>query len=234
LVAAVVALAGVVASAGAEDRSPLDLEGVLGPRLLAGAPSPASSLALVWMDPAGVALGVEGMARDEARSLLGKMGVPVSWRRGKAGEVSRTGEVRVILLDRAAQRGSGVPILGATPERFEAAPLVWIHVPNVRGALGLSPERPAVVSDFTSLRVLGIALGRVVAHELVHALAPSVSHGTGLMSMALTRRQLTAPTLAFDPEVGVAVRAALRGEPPLPPAGTGVVASAAAGAELER
>jgi hypothetical protein len=185
------------------------------------------------MDPAGVALGVEGLARDEARTLLGRMGVSVAWRRGKAGEACRAGEVRVILLDRAAQRGSGVPILGATPEHFEAAPLVWIHLPNVRGALGLSPEGPAVATDFGSLRILGIALGRVVAHELVHALAPSVSHGTGLMSMALTRRQLTAPTLSFDPEVGVAVRAALRGEPPLP-AGRGVVASAAAGAELER
>ncbi len=233
-VAAVVTLAWVVASAAAEDRSPLDLEGVLAPRFPPSAPAPASALALVWMDPAGVAVGVESPARDEARALLRGMGVSVSWRRGEAGELTRTGEVRVILLDRAAYRAPGVPVLGATPERFEAAPLVWIHVPSVRAVLGLRPAGSPVIADFASTRALAIALGRVVAHEVVHALAPSLSHGTGLMSASLTRRQLTAPTLPFDPRVGLAVRAALRGEPSLPPAGTGVIASAAAEKEIDR
>ncbi len=73
-----------------------------------------------------------------------------------------------------------------------------------------------------------------MAHELVHALAPSVPHGTGLMSAKLTRRQLNASTLPIDPEVGLAVRAALRGEPSLPPADTDVLAAATASRELER
>jgi hypothetical protein len=230
----VLALGGFVASGAAEDGSPLDLEGVFGPRRVARAPAPASSLGLVWVDPAGVGVGVEGLARDEARTLLRRMGVPVSWRRGKAGDPSRPGEVSVILLDRAVQRASGVPVLGATLERFGVQPLVWIHVPNVRAVLGLSPDGPAAATDLASSRALAIALGRVVAHELVHALVPSLSHGTGLMSATLTLRQLTASTLAFDPQVGLAVRAALRGEAPLPPAGAGTLASAAAEQELER
>jgi hypothetical protein len=77
-------------------------------------------------------------------------------------------------------------------------------------------------------RALAIALGRVVAHEVVHALAPSVPHGTGLMSALLTCRQLTAPSIPFETEVGLAVQAALRGDPLGPSPDTGVLASATA------
>ena len=183
------------------------------------------------MDPARVATGVEALARDEARSLLRKMGLSVSWRRGDAAEIARPGEVRVILLDRGAERAPGTPILGATPAHFEGPPFVWVHVPNVRAVMGLRPDRSVAAVEPASARALAIALGRVAAHELVHALAPSVPHGTGLMSAKLTRRQLTAATLPVDPEVGLAVRAALRGEPSLPPAETGVLAAATAGRE---
>jgi len=51
------------------------------------------------------------------------------------------------------------------------------------------------------------------------------------MSARLTRRQLTAAALPIDPEVGLAVRAALRGEPSLSAADAGVLAAAAAGKE---
>jgi len=37
-----------------------------------------------------------------------------------------------------------------------------------------------------------------VAHELAHALAPSVPHGTGLTSASLTDRQLTASSIPFE------------------------------------
>lgn len=189
---------------------------------------------LVWIDPAGVAVGLEAVARDEARSLLETMGASVSWRRGSAGEIARPGEVRVILLDRGAARRPGIPILGATPSRFEGAPFVWVHVPNVRAAMGLCPQGPLAAIDPPEVRSLAIALGRVVAHEVVHALAPSIRHGTGLMSTRLTRRQLTAVRVPIDPEVGLAVRAALRGEPSLAPADAGLVAAAAAARELGR
>jgi hypothetical protein len=42
---------------------------------------------------------------------------------------------------------------------------------------------------------------------------PSLAHGTGLMSGTLTRRQLTASSIAFEPEVAFALQAALRGDP---------------------
>ncbi|HYN02514.1 MAG TPA: hypothetical protein VE359_08720, partial [Vicinamibacteria bacterium] len=83
-------------------------------------------------------------------------------------------------------------------------------------------------------RALAIALGRVVAHELVHALAPSVPHGTGLMSATLTTRQLRAPSIPFEPEVGLAVQAALRGDPLGPRPDTGVLAVAIAPEQVVR
>jgi hypothetical protein len=183
------------------------------------------------MDPARVATGLEVVARAEASSLLRKMGVRVSWRRGEAGEAARPGEVRAILLDRGVAFAPGRPVLGATPTRFEGAPFVWVHVPSVRVAMGLPPDGPTAAVEPCLVRALGVALGRVVAHELVHALAPSVPHGTGLMSERLTFRQLTAATLPMDPGVGLAVRAALRGEPSLPPADAATLVAATAGGE---
>lgn len=235
--AAVVTLASIVASAAAAEGEPLDRESTLGPRALVPPEAPgvaSSALRLVWTDPAGVAIGVDALARDEARSLLRRMGASVSWRRSAAGEPSRPGEVRVILLDRAAEHVSGKLILGATPPHFDAAPFVWVHVPNVRAVMGLSPHGLAAAIDPAAARGLAVTLGRVVAHELVHALAPSVPHGRGLMSAALTRRQLTSPSIPFDPEVALAVRAALRGDTPLPRPETGVLAAATAGEERQR
>ncbi|HSD29637.1 MAG TPA: hypothetical protein VLL75_20200 [Vicinamibacteria bacterium] len=240
----VVVLASMVGSAAAEGpesipvedgREPVAVEGVFAPRRLAPEPPPAEPLAarILWIDPTRAAVGLEAVARDETRSLLQKMDVPVTWRVGEPGEVARPGEVRVILLDRAAARESGEPILGATPPRFDGAPYLWIHVPNVRAAMGLRPDGPLATVEASSVRALGVALGRVVAHELVHALAPSAPHGKGLMSEKLTRFQLTANRLAVDPEVGLALRAALRGEPSLPPAGTAVLAATTTGRKRE-
>ncbi|HXK09943.1 MAG TPA: hypothetical protein VMT70_09885 [Vicinamibacteria bacterium] len=218
---AVVALASLATSATAADEAPLlDIEGVVGPHVLApppAAPAAASpSLHLVWVDPSGAAAAVEAVARGESVALFRKMGAPVTWRRGRANEMARPEEVRVILLDRAAEREPGTPVLGATPARFEADPFVWVHVPSVSAALGLPPRGTSFGLDFPASRALGIALGRVIAHEIVHAFVPWVPHGTGLMSPSLNRSQLTAASMAFDPSVAAALQAALRGEAPLP------------------
>ena len=234
---AVVTLASIAAAvATADEAYLLDIESVVGARLR---PAPSAPLAaspvlrLVWVDPIGIGVGAEAGARDEARSLLQKMGATVTWRRGDAGELARPGEVRVILLDRTVAQ-SGKPVLGATPPRFDGAPFVWVHVRSVRAVIGLDARGPAFTMVAAASRDLSIALGRVVAHELVHALAPSVPHGTGLMSAMLSYRQLTASSIPFDAEVGLAVRAALRGDPPGSPPETGVFAAATGTENLVR
>jgi hypothetical protein len=233
-----VALASILGSpAVADESSAPDLEGLAAPRALApreGGKALPAAVRLVWTDPAAAALGLEAMARAEAQHVLRRMGVRASWRRGRASELARADEVRVIVLDRAAVREPGVPILGATPPTFAVAPFVWVHLPCVSSAIGLGAGRPGARLDLPDARALGLAVGRVIAHEVVHAVAPSVPHGTGLMSASLTRRQLTVGSLPFDPEVALAVRAALRGDPPLPRPDTGVLAAATAGKEPPR
>jgi hypothetical protein len=65
-------------------------------------------------------------------------------------------------------------------------------------------------------------------------MAPSTPHGKGLMSEKLTRFQLTAARLDVEPAVRMAVRAALWGEAPPPPAGTVVLAATTDGNKRER
>jgi hypothetical protein len=220
---AVVTLAPMVASVTvAEEGSPSSF---------AGAPRP--TVPLVWIDPAGVAAGLEAVARDEARSLLSRMGASASWRRERPGGPARPGEVRIILLDRAAEAGK-TPILGATPPKFDGAPFLWVHLPNVRAAIGLNPRGGTVGMEPPMLRGLGIAVGRVIAHEVVHALAPSVPHGKGLMSALLTRAQLTAASVAIEADAALGVQAALRGDPFLLRTPSGVMAAAVSGEDLRR
>lgn len=235
---AVVALASILgSSAVAEEWSPADLQGLLAPPRPVAPKAEArvtpAEVRLVWTDPSGAAAGLEPLARAEAEGLLRAMGVPVAWRRGDARELSRKGEVRVILLDRPATREHGVPVLGATPPAFAVAPYVWVHLPGLRSSLGLVPGQ-VVRRDPWAARSLGVAVGRVIAHELVHALAPSVPHGTGLMSSGLTRRQLTAPRIPIDPEVALALQAAVRGDVAPARPETGVFAAATAGEEPPR
>ncbi len=48
-------------------------------------------------------------------------------------------------------------------------------------------------------RRLGVAIGRVLAHEITHTIAPDCPHTeTGLMAKQLNRKMLTAPGVGFD------------------------------------
>jgi hypothetical protein len=188
---------------------------------------------LVWLDAAGAGAGLEGVAHEEARSLLARMGASVAWRREEPGPTARPGEVRIILLDRAAGTAK-TPILGATPPTFEVAPFVWVHMPNVRAAIGLPPRGGTAVMEPAVRRALGIAVGRVIVHEVVHAIAPAVPHGKGLMSASLSRAQLTASSLAIEEGAALGVQAALRGDPSLVRAASGAVAAAVSGEGFRR
>ncbi len=178
------------------------------------APEPrALAVRLVWTDPASAALGTEAVVRPEVSRLLRGMGLAASWRRAEPHETVRPGELRVIFLDRASARAQGAPVLGATPLSFAGDRFVWVHVPSVRAAAGIGSARPGSWLGIHSARGLGIALARVVAHEVVHALAPALPHSGGLMAARLDERMLTAANIRVDPAVGLALRQALAGQP---------------------
>jgi hypothetical protein len=186
----------------------------------------APALGLAWLDVTGSGRQAEGVARSEARSILRAMGLHSTWRRAAAGEPARPREIRVVLVDRLLlDPETREPVLGATPVGTRTHPVVWILVPGVRATLRLAPKPDGVPLSARHRRDLGVALGRVIAHEVVHVVAPRLSHGRGLMARALTRRDLLAPRISFDPGVALVVRAALRGAPVSPPAAPGILAA---------
>lgn len=91
------------------------------------------------------------------------------------------GEPRSIFLSMgAAERALGLPLA-----RRRDTPL--------------KAKRPRRRLAGSQARRLGVALGRVLAHELTHTIAPDCPHTeSGLMAERLSRRMLTAPGIGFD------------------------------------
>jgi hypothetical protein len=103
---------------------------------------------------------------------------------------------------------------------------VFVFLPGISRTLG----HDHIDHGPRKLRELSRAIARVLAHELVHVLAPDRPHtATGLMSASLERRQLLRNTIDLDPASVQLVKAKLRkwSEPR-----TGVAGSSRAGTGL--
>jgi hypothetical protein len=184
------------------------------------------AIRLVWLDPIHAGEGAEFLAHAEVETLLARMGVKASWRRGVPGELMRKDEVAVILVG-DQPRSASYFVLGATM-RTQTCPAVWIRVPNVRRALGVRVGASLRELSASEQRLVAVALGRVIAHEVVHAVAPWLAHGSGLTSATLTGQQLRAPSIGVDSETALAVQAGARGNPVLAPPATEVLAARSA------
>jgi len=208
-------------------RAALAIVGLLSaPAAAADATLGVPSIRLTWLDPTGVGQGSEALARAEVETLLARMGVRAAWRRGVPGELMRKDEVVVILVGDQPRSGSAF-VLGATM-RTQTCPAVWIRVPNIRRALGVRIEGPVRGLSASEQRLVSIAVGRVIAHEVVHAVAPWIPHGSGLTSATITGQQLRAPRIAVEPEAALAVQLAARGNPAPVPPGSEVLAARSA------
>lgn len=185
------------------------------PRLAASvdSPRPEPRLRLAWYDVHGMTPGAYGAARAEASRLLDRMGIPSDWRPGRLGEAGAPEEMRVIVLNRPGRgTGAGHLTMGAVPRGAVSASL-WVYLPSVLHTLGWNPTSIGPGSELWRRRDLGLALGRVVAHEVVHLLAPQLPHAGGLMSSSLNRKQMLAAEIAIDPAIVPVLQAGLRGEP---------------------
>ena len=88
---------------------------------------------------------------------------------------------------------------------------VFLSVQAARRALGWrGPARGAAPGAGRPAVELGTALGRVLAHELLHTIAPDCPHTShGIMAARLNRRMLTSPGIGFDETAGRYLRRGL-------------------------
>ena len=115
----------------------------------------------------------------------------------------------MILLRAMAGSGVGRRVLGATRSRDarNADGLGLLRRGGGRAGPGRPPDR--IVDAGRSGRAFGRALGRVAAHEIVHALLPERPHDrAGLMSQSFGRRELTASALHAHPGLRADLRRA--------------------------
>jgi hypothetical protein len=172
-------------------------------------------LRLVWYDILRrTPFPLEVMSAEVER-ILGGERVDVTWRVVEGdGVIIDDSEVKVILLDRpSAKTARDHRVMGAT--RPEGSSTAWVYSSSVAGALGLSLE---ATLPLPQQQELARALARVVAHEIVHAIAPEVPHApTGLMQSEMDRKDLLGPGLGLRNAERRAFEAKLAsfvGEPP--------------------
>jgi len=225
-VLALLGAAALAATARAVDRR--DAQTPSPPALALGTVEPppvGPVVSLLWFDPTGVLPGGFETARAEVASVFRGIGVHVQWTVGELGTsygAARIPEVPVILLPddpdrtRAQRRVMGLVMRDQQPTR-----VIWVFLRSVRWTLGHDLRRARPIGG-RETRELARAVARVVAHELVHAIAPGEPHARGgIMSHALGRHLLLREEASLDTQCATAFLmhlAALLPPPAAPPA----------------
>jgi hypothetical protein len=186
-------------SAGATGDPTLDLARASGP-----------GVRLVWIDVLGSASFALPSATGEVAAILGEAGVATAWTLGAPSTEPAADELAVLILgDAAGGGGDSGHVMGST-QRGGTSRAAWVYLTSVLWALGLQGRSGRSLLAAEQEEV-GRALGRVVAHEIVHVLAPELPHrGEGLMAGHLPRALLVCPRLSLSPREARAVRAGLR------------------------
>lgn len=157
------------------------------------------ALPLVFFDPASALPVSPEEVRAEVVSVFRALGVAVTWREGRESPVTEGADLQVILLpsDRSGGRLSA-NTMGAVRKAEDAPRALWVFLPAVRAALGLSPHAGSLLSA-ADRGALARALARVIAHETIHAVAPDQPHSRGgLMSSHMSRRELLRDRVRID------------------------------------
>lgn len=166
-------------------------------------------LELLWYDPETlVPFGVEAVAR-EVEAIFATVGRRIVLRAGTGLEPPGRRPLRVILVRRpAAAWDLGEDVMGVAPGSGRPRRNIYVIAPTVRAVIG---QDPAAVLEEGSREIaeLTLALARVLAHEIVHAVAPRHPHAAeGLMSPQQKRDSLLAGSFVLDE---LCVKAFLRG-----------------------
>jgi hypothetical protein len=165
------------------------------------------------VDVTGSARAAFAPAAREATRLLERMGVRATLRQGDAHTISSGSELTVVILPRRTpSAGLDEHVMGATHRTPLGAPAIWVYVAAIGETLGLDLVHGHHLSP-VQWRELGTALGRVVVHEVVHAVAPASPHvNGGLMASRMGRPLLVSSKLLIDAGTVDAFRCALAGQ----------------------
>lgn len=160
------------------------------------APNARERLDLVWSDPAqALPCSFDDVGREVTR-IFQRVGVDVTWRPLGTRDAAPP-EIMVVFLDAGPPGSVPVNAMGATHRDQRRQPALWVLLCSVRRALGLDPTSGRAAHGFPK-RLFARALGRVVAHEAIHILAPAHPHATqGLMHHCLGRSDLLKADLSL-------------------------------------
>jgi hypothetical protein len=183
------------------------------PAATPAAPSTAGpDLSVIWVDVLGAARDAFPHAAREVDALLGRMGVQARVRLGDARSVASDSELTVVILPRRTPGARlDQTVMGATHRTPEGVRAIWVYAATVAATLGLDLA-DQVRWPPAARREFGRALGRVVVHELVHAITPDEPHrGGGLMAERMGRSLLLRTDLVIHAGTAEAFRRALGG-----------------------
>ena len=147
------------------------------------------------------------------RAIFAEIGVEIAWRQAQPGDSFGDRpeiEQPVILLANDPSPARRLrPILGLVVRDQQPVRSIWAFVGNIKRTLGLNP-RPGYLFSGSERTLLARAVARVVAHEVVHALAPEHLHDSdGLMMRSLSRDRLVGQRTRLGSESTRSVRAGL-------------------------
>lgn len=168
-------------------------------------------LIMIWNDPYQLLQTGFERITEEVDSIFWNLGVDIEWNKNPSMVLERSrGEILVLL--RPEKPGSwmqGKNVMGVVSH--DTPPVIRIFYANVTKTLSLEPG--PVRPDDSEERVFHMtrALARVLAHEIIHAIAPAHPHAShGLMNPRLTRAYLMEDDVGLDRGCMDAIVAALR------------------------
>lgn len=165
------------------------------------------TLRLVFFDAVGLGSGVEAVMREEVEAIFRQARVRIHWLEPEDVASGYDGHfLRAILLSRPPTMFHlSEDTMGMVAPRRDLADAVFLFAPVIRRILhGRKSRITLTVEEW------GRAYGKVLAHEVVHALAPRQPHArSGLMAGSLQPNVLAARRIRLDDASASALRRGL-------------------------
>jgi hypothetical protein len=166
--------------------------------VIAGAPARVAApapptVSVAWREATPLPADVRAGAEAEVDALFARAGLAVSWT--APDETPPPDALPLVVVEKGRSPTLPPRLLGASsPDRAAG---VWIFYSAIRSEVGLhGADRPLSARE---TKLLGRALGRVIAHEVVHAYQTTHAHAAdGLMGRHLDAGQLTSAAIEWD------------------------------------